>query len=379
MGVLRSVAMPPPARPTALAAEPLAITGRGLVSACGAGVRALAQRLRAPRAPAAARLPASVARGLAHDQGARIPEALVDPQDRLRSALEAALREALEEAGIDPRTRTVGLALGTALGDTDRADRALEPVPPGADPRAWLALVAPHALTLDLARRLGLTGPCTTASVTCASGSYALEQAALDLATGRADAMLVAGADALGRLTQAGFSALGALADALDPAGNPLDGLVLGEAACALVLERGAPSRTRAVLRGRGLAADASHLTTPDASGKGMARAITRALAMADVAPREVGLVATSAVGSPAYAALYQGALGAVFGATAPPVASWESRTAHALAATTTLGAIYASLAFDGAHGEPALTRPALTLTVGFGGQNGALVLAPIR
>lgn len=314
----------------------IAITGRGLVSAAGVGLAALRAALAEGRC-AIGPLPAPFA-GLPERRGGRMPLPL-------REALLAAAREALAEARL-PAGAVVGLALGTALGDCAAASQ-----PPGTDPAVSWRSDQPHALALELAQALGLAGPCATHSATCASGLYAYEEARHALLEGCAQAMLVIAADALSTLVQAGFSALGALSGLEGPL--PDDGLLLGGAACATVVELGGTAGGRAIgwLAGIALAADGTHPTAPDVSGAGMRRAI------AQVAPGELPAeVYVTASGAPLYRQLYGAALGEA------PRRSWEHVTGHALASTAGLGALVALE-------SPA---PTLALTVGFGGQNGA-------
>src|SRR5205814_487010 len=98
----------------------------------------------------------------------------------------SAAREALADAGLEPRGARIALALGTALGSIESA--------------AWsgppdLRHLVPHGLTREVAAQLGLEGPTSTFSVTCASALYALEQAVALVEAGRADAALVGGID----------------------------------------------------------------------------------------------------------------------------------------------------------------------------------------
>jgi len=247
-------------------------------------------------------------------------------------AAELAIAEALDQAAL-PGGARVGLALGTALGGLECG----EPYRPPSD------------LTTRLARQFSLSGPVTTYSVTCASSLYALEQACFDLESGRADAMLCGGIDTVSRFMAAGFASLGAQ-------------IRLGEAACFVVLQRAA-ARPLARVLGRGLRSDGTHLTSPDSSGKGMLAAIAQAT------PSFEGLAAISVTArdAPAYQALYERVLAKC---DAARVTSWEPEIGHVLAASGMLGLVHATLLL------PELDGDLLALTVGFGGQNGAMRVA---
>jgi 3-oxoacyl-[acyl-carrier-protein] synthase II len=239
----------------------------------------------------------------------------------------------------------------------------------------------PHALTADLAGRAGFGGPLGTYTVTCASALYALEQACAELALERAPAMVCAGLETLSRTILAGFCALDALSKTAGPgAPSPADGIVLGEGVCAVLLEpldaaRARGARVRGVIAGRGLRSDGVHMTSPDAEGVGMRLAIEQALDEAGLAPAGVERITLTAPASPGYAAMYESALGAVFGAGWPARStSWEPAVGHLLGASAAMGLAFATELLAGALGPAPDT--VLALTVGFGGLNGATLVS---
>jgi 3-oxoacyl-[acyl-carrier-protein] synthase II len=154
----------------------------------------------------------------------------------------------------------------------------------------------------NIAMRLGLHGPAFTAVTACASGTDALGQALDLIRSGRVDAMVAGGAEAaVTEFTIGGFCRLQALStkynDHPDLASRPFDkdrdGFVLGEGSAALVLEdwdkavaRGA--HIYAEFAGYGASCDAYHLTAPDPTGNGGARAIAYALADAQLKPENI-------------------------------------------------------------------------------------------
>ena len=210
-----------------------------------------------------------------------------------------------------------------------------------------------------------------TYSVTCVSGLCAVERARSAIAGG-APAALVLGVETLSRTIQGGFCALEALSLSASPSDpSPQDGIVLGEAACALLLEPAVPGQ--AALLGQGLVADACHATSPDRSGQGMREAVELALTEAGLAVGDLGWIALTASGSPVYAATYAGALDSLWGGEAwrERVVDWEGSVGHLLAASGPVGLLYEL--------ERAREVPGLALTVGFGGLNGASVVGPAR
>ena len=120
-----------------------------------------------------------------------------------------------------------------------------------------------------------------------------------------ADVMLAGGAEsAVCRIGMAGFAACRALSTnfnetpekASRPYDKDRDGFVMAEGAAIVVLESEEFARARgakiyAVYGGQGLAADAHHIAQPEPEGRGVILAINRALADADLSPKDVAHV----------------------------------------------------------------------------------------
>lgn len=335
--------------------QPLAIRGQGLWTAAGADLASLRAAVTAGRT-ALAELPPEVARGLPQTLGGRAPGLPPGPE---RGALlaSAALRDALAEVPAEVRSQ-IPLLVGTGLGPQE--------------PREAGEAQSAQAFCEALAREAGLDAARSlTYSVTCVSGLCALERARAAVAGG-APGAVVLGTETLSRTIQGGFCALEALSLSATPAQpSPQDGIVLGEGACALLLQPAEPGEL--ALLGQGLVADACHATSPDRSGRGMREAIELALAEAGLEASDLGWIALTAAGSPVYAATYAGALDSLSGAEGwrERVVDWEASVGHLLAASGPVGLVYES--------ARAREVPGLALTVGFGGLNGASVVGPAR
>ena len=311
--------------------------------------------------------------------------------------------------GID--LASTGFVVGTALGPTE-------------DIETWLASgdalggesvgeISYEAFTARLSRCRSVAasfgGPIGVFSAACVSGLCAVEQAAADLALGRARCMVVGAVDSLGCLMRGGFSSLQALALSgyLRPfdAESECDGIVIGEAACFLVLEplaaateRGA--RVHGLLVIQRLFSDSLHLVSPDPSGEAMTRAIKSTLEDVALRPERIGCITASAVGSSAYDRMLSHALqGSLGGEQARiPITTFEPFVGHVLAAGGPLSKAHATMLIEAGAVHPAFpaeqvapecrlryTFPGkrllhspfvLTLIVGFGGQNGVCLVA---
>jgi 3-oxoacyl-(acyl-carrier-protein) synthase len=327
------------------------------------------------------------------------------PRCRASRFLIHAAREALDTAGLReglPAPERIGVVIGTALGGIDEAGRVL-----GA--RRGVGALADSVYdgpARNLARWLGARGPVLTVTTACASGATSLGLGADLLRAGRADVVLAGGADVLCRFVQRGFNVLRSLTrDTVRPFDRRRNGLLLGEGAGLVVLERGdsAVGRGREPLGhllGHASTADGAHITAPDPEGRGLELAVRTALAEAGVGPEAVDLVSAHGTGTPANDRVETEVLKRVLGrrAYAVPVNSIKAHLGHTMGAAATLEAIMCLLAGRHGHVPPTLNygeadpacdldcvpstarawrpRVSLSTSLGFGGCNAALVLA---
>ncbi len=259
--------------------------------------------------------------------------------------------------------------------------------------------VLPALLAEDLAATFDLRGPTQCVSAACISGLLALQQAAQFLRRGQADLVATTGVDLLSHFVLAGFTSL----KSLDPDGcRPFDrnrvGLSLGEGAGTILLVRGdlaPPDGWR--LTGWGTSNDANHLTGPSRDGSGLALAIHRALAQANVKPEQVQYLHAHGTGTPYNDAMESLALQSVFGEHTPPFSSSKGLLGHTLGAAGILETILCLVAaqLELLPGTPRLIEPdpvapdsllrqprpapglrcLLKVNCGFGGTNGAVLL----
>jgi 3-oxoacyl-[acyl-carrier-protein] synthase II len=198
----------------------------------------------------------------------------------------------------------------------------------------------------------GLHGPTSAPATACAAGSDAIGWAFERIRLGRADAMLAGGAEAaLVPPILAGYLKLGAvasLARGAERASRPFDaardGFVMAEGAGVLVLEeldhaRARGARIYAEVVGYGQACDAGHLTSPDETGTGPARAITAALADAGLEASAIGYVNAHATSTPVGDAAEALAFG-LAGLGDTPVSSTKGQHGHTLGAAGAIEAI---------------------------------------
>jgi 3-oxoacyl-[acyl-carrier-protein] synthase II len=267
------------------------------------------------------------------------------------------------------------------------------------------------AVSCNIAIAFGFTGPNSTNSMSCASGTVAVGDAMRAIARGEADVMLAGGAEApLSPLCYGAFAVIRAMSTRNDDpatASRPFDagrdGFVMGEGAAVLVLE----TRERAVARGAriygevagyGLTNDAHHMTAPKPGGREAARAMRLALSDAGVAPGAVGYVNAHGSSTPLNDSTETAALKEVFGDLAYrlAVSGTKGYYGHPLGASGAIEAAITALALEHGWLPPTLNlgsadpacdldylpdgstaRPevALTNSFGFGGVNASLVI----
>ena len=241
---------------------------------------------------------------------------------------------------------------------------------------------------LHMAERVFGLRDGTLISAACASGQTAAALAMRALRNGECRHALVVGGDITGEFVTEGFSALGALSKTTcRPYDANRDGLTLGEAAGALLLsmEPDGPGR----ITGAAENCDASHITSPDLSGTMLARACRAALG-GDTPAGVVGHGTGTKYNDQAEVA----ALNTLFPQAPPPLFSLKGNFGHTLGATGVLQiALGVELARRGLlppqanlnlpmaganvakNARPLAGKRLLSLNVGFGGLNSAVVL----
>lgn len=386
----------------------------GACSGLGLGVDAYrGAELGAPARVAIARDPELAEAGLHRPFAARAPRDLgVSPgADRATDLLRAALAQsiaALDEVRPGWRGERVGVALGTSSGGMLTAERFFAARDRG-EATPELARAATYFAPFDDALiEVGLAGAPhrTQILAACAASAIAAGVALRWLDRGACDLVLAGGYDGVSVFVAAGFEALRATtASRPRPFRVGRDGMSLGEGAAVMALVRGHDTlgaRVFARVCGFGGSNDAVHITAPDRSGSGLARAARAALADAGAAAARVDLVSAHGTATPFNDAMESRAIEAVFSDVAAPIVHpFKAQIGHTLGAAGALEALAAADALDRAvapaaapfdddapldpdaparlldRGEARELRGALKLAAAFGGTNAALVLAP--
>ncbi|MDR1360440.1 MAG: beta-ketoacyl-ACP synthase II [Deltaproteobacteria bacterium] len=197
-----------------------------------------------------------------------------------------------------------------------------------------------------LAILTGAKGSNLVMTSACASGLHAIGHAFTEILVGRCLRAITGGAEAtITPMGISGFTALKALSTrnaspekASRPFDRDRDGFVMGEGGGMLLLEdldaaleRGATIYAEIV--GFGASDDAFHITAPEESGDGMARAMRRSLADAGVSADEVDHINAHGTSTQLNDLCETRAIKAVFGKRAwdIPITANKSQTGHLL------------------------------------------------
>lgn len=393
--------------------NPVAVVAQGALSGLGEARAAFSVgQPGEPARSAIARDEELARRGLRYPLSVRCPslERLSRDEDRDERRAEMILELALaqierELEAIDPlwRKRRIGIAIGTSGGGMRALERALAERAAGRPPSPELAHGALYFGPLrGLGERLNARAEtCTQVLAACASSTIAIGIACRWLEQDRADLVIAGGYDALSVLIAAGFESLHATTRSRPaPFRKQRDGMVLGEGAALLALARPAelPGEPLGFVLGFGASSDAVHVTAPDRTGSGLARAAKLALSDAGLAPERVDLVSAHGTATPFNDAAEARAIAQVLGAGArgSVVHPFKGSIGHTLGAA---GALETLAALDAlgrgvlpaACGEgeietglearllsrnaQAPIRHALKLSTAFGGSDAALVL----
>jgi 3-oxoacyl-[acyl-carrier-protein] synthase II len=341
----------------------------------------------------------------------------------------AAARQALDQAGllaaveteegVKQRIRSVaertGVVLGNGIGGFEVVSESFRKLF-DLGPKRMLPLTVPMMIGNEAAGNIsllyGIKGPAYTQVTACASGTDALGQALDLIRAGRCDVVISGGTEScIVPFAVGGFNMLKTLSvkhngdpeKASRPFDADRDGFVLAEGAGILVLEsedhaKGRNADILAEFAGYGAGADAYHITAPDPSGEGGARAVKLALADAGLGAEDIQYYNAHGTSTELNDSMETRMLKEAFGPHAykMKVSSTKSMTGHCIAGGGGIEAIACILAIREGFFPPTINLdnpdPACDLdyvpnkvqygeinaaasgSLGFGGHNGVAV-----
>ena len=283
-------------------------------------------------------------------------------RDRFEQLGAAAAKDALASSGLEiteANSGRIGVLVSSAIGGIKSLQDAVimnHTEGPRRVSPFLIPMLMPNGAAGMIAIDQQIKGPCFSVASACASGSDGIGTAFLMLKAGMIDAALAGAAEmTICAVGVAAFDRVGAMSRRNDdysmtpqPFDKNRDGLVMGEGAAVLVLERESDAKARganilAELAGYGATADAFHVTAPHEHGAGGSAAIRMALNSAKANMDELGYINAHGTGTLLNDQSETRAVKAAFGEKAYeiPISSTKSMTGHMMGATGALEVIF--------------------------------------
>ncbi len=263
---------------------------------------------------------------------------------RVLEEIRLPLSAAIERWGAD----RVGMVMATSTGGISASEDAYDTFKRTAElPQAYdyEHQHCFHAFSDLLAKVARIRGPSYVISTACSSSGKVLAAARRLIAADAADAVLVGGVDSLARTTLYGFMGLSVLSSTqCRPFDAKRDGMNIGEGGALLLVERSGPAR--ALLLGTGESSDAYHMSSPHPEGLGARKAMSEALAQAELSASRVDYINAHGTGTMHNDAAEAHAIASMFGGDVP-VVSTKGFTGHLLGAAGATEAIFAILSLE--------------------------------
>ena len=283
-------------------------------------------------------------------------------RDRFEQLGIAAAKDAITSSGLEITEKNsgrIGVLVSSAIGGIKALSDAVitnHTEGPRRVSPFLIPMLMPNGAAGMIAIDHQIKGPCFSVASACASGADGIGTAFLMLKAGMIDAAVTGAAEmTICSVGVAAFDRVGAMSRRNDdysmtpqPFDKNRDGLVMGEGAAALVLERESDARARganilAEFAGYGATADAFHVTAPHETGAGGAAAMRMALNSAQANDDELGYISAHGTGTPLNDQSETRAVKSAFGERAYqiPISSTKSMTGHMMGATGALEAIF--------------------------------------
>ncbi len=294
-----------------------------------------------------------------------IPRKQVKRMDRFNHYAVVAALMLLKDSGFEldeKRGEDVGIVLGCGLGGLETIEefheRLLKRGPSKISP-FYIPKLISNIAAGQIAIFTRAKGPNMVTTSACASGCHSIGYAFSDIKLGRAKAMICGGVEStITPMAVAGFNAMNALStrnDEPEKASRPFDkdrdGFVISEGCGLLFLEELEHAKKRgakiyAEVAGFGASADAYHITAPDETGDGMARAMVAAIKEAGISPNDVDHINAHGTSTPLNDIAETKAIKKVFGKHAYniPITANKSMIGHMLGAAGGVEAVFSAL-----------------------------------
>ncbi|MGH8000864.1 MAG: beta-ketoacyl-ACP synthase [Brasilonema sp.] len=277
--------------------------------------------------------------------------------------------------------------------------RPLPPCSPSFCFEGWLDTL-PHMNAIAAARQIGACGVVLAPMAACATGIWAIAQAADLIQTGQCQRVIAGAVDSpITPLTITGFQQMGALAKT---GAYPFDvcreGLVLGEGGAVFVLESAQLAQQRHArvygqILGFGLTADAYHANVPEPEGRSAIAAVKQCLERSHLSANDIDYIHAHGTATQLNDSIESVVIQRLFSQSVA-VSSTKGGTGHTLGASGALGVAFSLMALKQQILPPCvgLSHPefdldlvresrqskiqhVLCFSFGFGGQNAVIAV----
>ena len=336
----------------------------------------------------------------------------------LVAAEQAVAQSGLDLSAGDPYRH--GVLIGSGIGGLNEIEdqhRTLYSKGPSRVSPFMIPKLMVNAASGNISVRYGLKGPNSAVATACASATNAIGDAFRLIQHGQADVMLTGGSEAaVTPMGLSGFARMKALStrnDEPEKASRPFDidrdGFVLSEGAGVVILEDYEHARSRGAdilgeVVGYGMSADGSHMTAPDAEGRGAARSMQNALTDAELDASKIDYINAHGTSTPLGDKAETIAVKTVFGNGSadgvPAVSSTKGALGHLLGASGGVEFVISLLAIRDGVAPPTINldqpdpacdldyvpntarempiRTVMSNSFGFGGHNATLVVTGV-
>jgi nodulation protein E len=344
----------------------VAITGTGVISACGNDVEHFWDAMSQGRSGIAPIVGVNTetlrfkngAQVKGFEPAAHFPGSQLDLLDRFAQFALVAARQAIASSGVEftpELKRRTAVITGTSAGGQGSQDAGFVDLYKNGRDRMHpfsIARTMSNAGASHITMEFGLTGPAFTTSTACSSSNHAIGQAFAMVRSGQCDLAITGGSEApfnYGFLK--GWEAMRVVAqDTCRPFCKQRSGLILGEGAGMFVLEPLEHARARGAnilgeIVGFGMSSDANHITAP--SAEGAAAAMGGAIEDADLSAEAIGYINAHGTGTAANDPTETRAVHLAFGDHAKRliISSTKSMHGHALGGAGAIEAVATVLA----------------------------------
>ena len=336
-----------------------------------------------------------------------IPLGLIAEKPTTLSAItEIVVTSALQDAQLVPPLPDCAVVIGSSRGyqaSWEMMAQNIHEQAGGGNLDNWLNTL-PQMNAIAVARQIGASGAILAPMAACATGIWAIAQAAMLIQSGEYQIAIAGAVEApITPLTIAGFQQMGALGKT---GAYPFDlyreGLVLGEGGAVFILESAELASQRQTkvygeILGFSLTADAYHGISPEPGGKSAMVAIKQCLERSQITPAAIDYIHTHGTATQLNDRMESKIIQNLFPAKLA-ISSTKGSTGHTLGASGALGVAFSLMALQNNILPPCvgLQQPEFNLNLirsaqeskiknvlcfsfGFGGQNAVIALGNLK